>query len=93
MADGGLTLREFWQLSEEERCKRYKDLSDHDKLGVRITMPSGPPVHVPCNECANRIRGKPACKAFPDGLTADHIRAVMEDPDTECGPGIHFDPK
>ena len=37
-----LSLRDFNNLSEEEKGKRYKELSDHDKFLVRIsTIPSG----------------------------------------------------
>lgn len=34
-----LTLAEFNKLPENEKGERYKDLSDHDKFLVRISMP------------------------------------------------------
>lgn len=37
-----LSLKDFNNLSEEEKGERYKELSDHDKFLVRIsTIPSG----------------------------------------------------
>lgn len=93
MADRGLTLEEFRALStEEEKCKRYGELSDHDKFLVRISMPLGPSIWVPCNDCVHRIDNTPFCKAFPSGLSGDHIRAVMENQTIECGNGFHFTP-
>lgn len=91
MADGNLSLKEFWSMSEEDRCVRYGELSDHDKFIARCSQPSGPAVFVPCNVCVHRIKGKPACKAFPDGVSGDHIRAVMADITIECGVGYRFE--
>lgn len=36
-----LTFKEFLKLSEEEKCKRYIELSDHDKFLARIGQNSG----------------------------------------------------
>lgn len=36
-----LSLEEFNKLSEEEKGDRYKELSEHDKFLVRISMPIG----------------------------------------------------
>lgn len=37
-----LSLKDFNNLTEEEKGERYKELSDHDKFLVRIsTIPSG----------------------------------------------------
>lgn len=36
-----LTLQEFNKLTEKEKVERYKDLSDHDKFLVRLSMPIG----------------------------------------------------
>lgn len=91
MADGNLTQQEFWALSEEERCKRYQDLSDQDKFGVRQGMDTGV-VSLPCNECKHYY-GYARCAAFPDGLTGDHIQAVIEDILTDCGNGFRFERK
>lgn len=34
-----LSLEEFYKLSEKEKGVRYKELSDHDRFLVRISMP------------------------------------------------------
>lgn len=34
-----LTLKEFYNLTEEEKGERYKDLSNHNKFLARITQP------------------------------------------------------
>lgn len=34
-----LSLKDFNKLSEKEKKDRYKELSDHDKFLVRISMP------------------------------------------------------
>lgn len=98
MADRNLTEEEwteFWHLPLEERFERCKSFSAHDSFRLRITDPgtsfAGP--WVPCNDCAHQITGRPACKAHPEGLTADHIRAVMADQTIECGNGFRFMPK
>ena len=94
MADRGLTLEEFRSLStEKEKCERYVELSDHDKFLVRISMPPGSAIWIPCNDCVYRIGKTPSCKAYPEGLSGDHIRAVMEDQAIECGNGFKFLPK
>lgn len=36
-----LSLKEFNKLSENEKGDRYKELSEHDKFLVRISMPIG----------------------------------------------------
>ncbi len=36
-----LSLKEFYELTEEEKHERYKELSNHDKFLVRISMDSG----------------------------------------------------
>lgn len=36
-----LSLEEFKQLPEKEKGDRYKELSEHDKFLVRISMPIG----------------------------------------------------
>lgn len=87
MADGNLTMKEFWQLTVEERCERYKDLSDHDKFGVRQGDPGV--VSVPCNECIHYL-GYAKCRAFPDGISAEHIQAVEDDLTTLCGSGFKY---
>lgn len=94
MADRNLTFEEFQRLpTERERSERYGDLSDSDKFRVRITMPPGPPVYIPCNECTHRLEGKAACKAFPEGFHAEHIRALVENRTEECGNGFRFEKK
>ena len=50
MAERNLTFEEWSHLSEEEKGERYRELSDHDKFRVRVTMP---PVakSLRCNGC------------------------------------------
>ena len=36
-----LSLEDFNNLTEEEKGDRYKELSEHDKFLVRISMPIG----------------------------------------------------
>lgn len=36
-----LSLKEFNKLSDNEKGDRYKELSEHDKFLVRISMPIG----------------------------------------------------
>lgn len=93
MANRNLTeteWTEFWRLPLKERIERCKTFSEHDSFRLRITDP-GAPVSPPCNDCIHRFTGRPACKAFPDGQNADHIRAVMEDPSIDCGNGYHYE--
>lgn len=90
MADGNLTLEEFWKLSKEEKLARCGALSDHDAYRLRMTEQIGV-VSPPCNRCIHRFKDRPACKAFPDGVSGDHIRAVMADMTIECGVGYRFE--
>lgn len=91
MADGNLTFEAFLKLSIAERCERYKDLSDHDKFRVRLSMDPGA-ISPPCNRC-KYYRGYAKCDAFPDGITSEQIGAVEEDQAVSCGAGYHFTPK
>lgn len=91
MAHGDLTREEFWKLPEEERQKRYEELSDHDQFGVRQGMATGV-VRVPCNECAH-YHGFAKCDAFPDGIQGKHIGALIADPSTPCAEGFYFVPR
>lgn len=36
-----LSFKEFYKLSEEEKCKQYKNLSNHDKFLARMAQPPG----------------------------------------------------
>lgn len=90
MDDGTLTLKEFWSLSERERCERYKELSDHDKFGVRQQVSA--PVSVPCNDCIH-YRGFAKCDAFPDGISAEHIRAVTDNQSVACAGKLKYEKK
>jgi hypothetical protein len=93
MADRNVILDEFWSLPTfEEQCRRYAELSGHDKFLVRLSMPPGPGVWVPCNDCKYYF-GYAKCEAYPDGLSAGHIRAVIEDQTIECGEGYHYTPR
>lgn len=90
MADGTLSFEEFCKLpTEEERCNRYVELSDHDKFRARISMnPSA--ISPPCNICRYYF-GFAKCEAFPGGISAEHISAVMQDKTIDCGNGFHFE--
>lgn len=89
MANGGLTAKEFWRLSPDERMKRCGELSEHEAFLMRITDPSLP-ISPPCNECKHYI-GRAKCKAFPDGMESNHVMVVMQDQSTDCGNGFHFE--
>lgn len=90
MADGTLSFEEFCKLpTEAERCQRYGELSEHDKFRARMSMDSGA-ISPPCNRCKYYL-GFAKCKVFPEGISVDHIRAVMEDQTIDCGNGFHFE--
>ncbi len=93
MDEGSLSFAEFKKLTEDERCERYKDLSDHDKLLARISMDPGAR-SVPCNTCAY-YRGSAKCDAFgPDRLiTGEHIHKVTADITTPCSDKHKYTPK
>ena len=92
MADGTLSLQDFWKLSSKERGERYSELSDHDKMTVRISDPGIPSkrTFVPCNRCIHRNKGTASCHAYPDGISGEHISFLVENPAIECGTGYHF---
>lgn len=91
MADGNLTFEEFKKLpSEEERGRRYQEMSDHDKFLARCSQPSGA-YGVLCNTCIYRSRA--TCKAFPKGITREHLDKLDDAPTMECAPGIHYKSK
>ena len=92
MANRGLTFKEFCKLPYEERAQRYSELSDHDKFLARCSELTDAKhlFKIPCNSCIHRIKRTLKCEAYPDGIDADHIRAVMEDIKTECGNGYFF---
>lgn len=91
MADRDLTAHEFWQLPPEERMKRCGELSDHEAFVMRLTDPALP-ASPPCNDCAYYL-GYAKCRAYPKGIPAHQIDAVMEDRAIECGDGYHYTPK
>lgn len=90
MAKRNLTLDEFWKLSLKERCERYKDLSEHDKFGVRQAESGA--VSLPCNDCRH-YRGYAKCAAYPDGIRGEHMDTILNDLTTDCGKGYHFEKK
>lgn len=51
-----LSLKEFNKLTEKAKCKRYKDLSEHDKFLVRLSM--NPGVEVIGNEAVTEEEKK-----------------------------------
>lgn len=96
MADGdtgkGLTLKDFWKLDKSERAKRYQELSDQDKFGVRISMP--PDLNgseIPCNSCEH-YRGYGACDAYPAGIPGKQMDRVDKDINSNCGDGFSYKP-
>lgn len=91
MADGDLTAKEFWKLPPDERMKRCGELSAHGAFVARLTDPGFSKAFVPCNSCIYKKDGAAACKAFPEGIPADHIRSVMKDQTIDCGNGFHFE--
>ena len=76
-----LAREEFWRLSDEE-------LSGHDRFGVRQGMDPGVS-GVPCNRCLC-YRGFAKCEAYPNGIPAEQIRALMKDSSVPCGERFHF---
>lgn len=83
--------KEFWKLPPDERMKRCGELSEHEAFLMRLTDPNLPTL-LACNYCVY-YQGYAKCKAFPDGISADHMRMVMEDKAIECGNGFHFEEK
>lgn len=90
MDERNLTLEAFWKLSLEERCERYRYLSEHDKLRVRQAE-SGV-VSAPCNDCVHYFEYA-KCAAYPNGISGDHIQAVMDDLATPCGESFRYQKK
>lgn len=89
-----LTFEEFWNLPEEKRKESYKELSEHDRFRVRISMDTTSyDTFIPCNTCIHRIGIMCACKAYPDGLTGDIIRGKTDNPYGECRDGYHYEKK
>lgn len=88
MAERNLTFEEWSNLSEEEKGERYRELSDHDKFRVRITMP--PAVKsLRCNSCCY-YQGFAKCTAFPDGISSEQLDKVDENPETPCAKGLKY---
>lgn len=92
MDNRNLTFDEFKKLSEEERCLRYKELSDQDKFKARCSQNTGVR-GVPCNTCAHKWIGDIKCDAFPERIPRDHICKLSKTPDVECADGIRFEEK
>lgn len=93
MAGGNLMADEFWKLPPEERWKRCGELSEHEAFVMRLTDPGNAKkrVYIPCNDCVHRIEKKLACKAHPNGMTQEDIRAVIDDHNHDCGNGYKFE--
>ena len=91
MEKGNLTLEEWSHLSEEEKGERYRELSDHDKFRVRISMYLG----VRQRRCNSYVHywGFAKCAAFPDGTTKEHRNKVDKDPETPCANGLKYQKK
>lgn len=91
MADRNLTLEEFLTLPLDAKCRRYQELSDRDKCAARKRMDPGV-ISPPCNDCIY-YRGKAKCEAYPNGISGDHIQAVMDDLATPCGESFRYQKK
>lgn len=91
MADGTLSFEEFWKLSEAERGERYKDLSDHDRFRVRISMNSGAR-SVMCNVCAY-YHNDFTCDAYPDEIPAELVKRGEHDTPFPGDRGYRFKQK
>lgn len=87
MVGGNLTLEEWKKLSNDERGERYKDLSDHDKFIVRMSMVYTKPVL--CNRCLY-YNGFAKCAAFPDGIPKGHFDKVNDNVNTICSGKFKF---
>lgn len=88
-----LTFKEFQQLSTKEKCKRYGELSDHDKFLARITMDTfGKGVDVMCNSCKHYL-GFAKCKAYPDQIPGDLIRRREHNTPYPGDQGYRYEPK
>lgn len=88
MADRNLTLKEFYELSQQERGERYNELSDQDKFRVRMSTGLGK-TEAPCNMCRYYHRDA-SCDAFPGGIDGEHIRKLIEEPTIPCNGALHF---
>lgn len=86
-----ISLKEFWSLTEEERGERYRDLTDHDKFLVRISMDPGV-VDSQCNFCRH-YHGFGKCDAYPDGIPRPLLFDIRHDQDYPGDHGTHFEPK
>ncbi len=74
-----MTFKEFWALPEDERPAAFSQLSPRDRMLVRQQQTSvGTQRFIPCNGCKFRIGITAACEAYPEGLTADHVREAMK---------------
>lgn len=74
-----MTFEEFWKLPKDQRATSFKELSPRDRMLVRQQQSSvGSERFIQCNECKYRIGSTLACEAYPDGLTADRIKAAIK---------------
>lgn len=65
-----LTLKEFVQLSEKERGERYRELSDHDKFIVRVSIDGVPNAQAP-EETATEEQRIASIREAEDALEID----------------------
>lgn len=65
-----LSLKEFVQLSEKERGKRYRELSDHDKFIVRVSIDGVPNAQAP-EETATEEQRIASIREAEDALGID----------------------
>ncbi len=65
-----LSLKEFVQLSEKERGERYRELSDHDKFIVRVSIDGVPNAQAP-EETATEEQRIASIREAEDALGID----------------------
>ncbi len=61
-----LTLAEFYRLSQQEKLRRYGELSDRDKHHIQMTCDPGA-CRVVCNDCRCYI-GLAKCTIYPNRI-------------------------
>ena len=71
-----LSFKEFMKLSEKEKCKKYKDLSDNDKFLARISQPLSPIV-IPEEELTKEQKEK-IKKMKEDAKTLEEMEKFAE---------------
>ncbi len=87
-----LTFEEFVKLPIKEKCARYGELSDRDKLRARLSMDTTSRTKVMCNTCRHYL-GYAKCKAYPDGIPRELIARLEHDTPYPGDQGYRYQPK